>query len=181
MNKNQIYSLWPIYIGEFYNPEHQEIKDDLINFFSEYEKKNPKGREIGIAYNISINKYGAHHPMYKDKPLIFDAFASHIDHISQKPNSSHVLSDNHYSIQSLVSNKFWGTQYHPEFNFKYTGQILNARKNILLKEKLFSNNQIQSLIKDFKRPNNKSYSQSLLKDTLRHKELKNWLSYLRKN
>ena len=39
MNKNQIYSLWPIYIGEFYNPEHQEIKDDLINFFSEYEKK----------------------------------------------------------------------------------------------------------------------------------------------
>ncbi len=144
-------------------------------------KKNPKGREIGIAYNISINKYGAHHPMYKDKPLIFDAFASHIDHISQKPNRSHVLSDNHYSIQSLISNKFWGTQYHPEFNFKYTGQILNARKNILLKEKLFSKNQIQELIKDFKRPNNKSYSQSLLKDTLRHKELKNWLSYLRKN
>ena len=119
--------------------------------------------------------------MYKDKPLIFDAFASHIDHISQKPNRSHVLSDNHYSIQSLVSNKFWGTQYHPEFNFKYTGQILNARKNILLIEKLFSKNQIQGLIKDFKRPNNKSYSQSLLKDTLRHKELKNWLSYLRKN
>ena len=54
-------------------------------------------------------------------------------------------------------------------------------KGFLLKEKLFSKNQIQSLIKDFKRPNIKSYSQSLLKDTLRHKELKNWLSYLRKN
>ena len=144
-------------------------------------KKNPKGREIGIAYNISINKFGAKHPMYKDKPLVFDAFASHVDHISQKPNSSKVLSDNHYSIQSLVSNKFWGTQYHPEFNFKYTGEILNARKNILLKEKLFSENQIENLIKDFKNPNINSYSKSLLIDTIRHRELKNWLNFIRKN
>ena len=116
--------------------------------------------------------------MYKDKPLVFDAFASHVDHISQKPNSSKVLSDNHYSIQSLVSNKFWGTQYHPEFNFKYTGEILNARKNILLKEKLFSENQIENLIKDFKNPNINSYSKSLLIDTIRHRELKNWLNSL---
>ena len=69
--------------------------------------------------------------MYKDKPLIFDAFASHIDHISQKPNRFSCSSDNHYSIQSLVSNKFWGTQYHPEFNFKH-------RTNFKCKKKYFT-------------------------------------------
>ena len=144
-------------------------------------KKNPKGREIGIAYNISINKFGKMHPMYTKKPLVFDAFASHVDHISQKPNNSKILSDNHFSIQSLVTKNFWGTQYHPEFNFKYTGKILNARKSILLKEKIFTKNQITNLIEDYKKPSINSYSQSLLNDNIRNRELRNWLNYLKHN
>ena len=33
--------MWPTYLGEFYNPEHNAIKNDLINYFDEYMKKNP--------------------------------------------------------------------------------------------------------------------------------------------
>ena len=65
-----------------------------------------------------------------------------MDHVTTLPKNSKVLSDNHYSIQALSTSQFWGSQYHPEFNFKYTGQIMNARKKILLDEKLFSKNQI---------------------------------------
>ena len=74
MNKNQIYSLWPIYIGEFYNPEHQEIKDDLINFFSEYEKKNPKGREGLNKENINLyeSKYDLHHEKSESLSKLFN-------------------------------------------------------------------------------------------------------------
>tara|TARA_B100000242_G_scaffold262102_1_gene208300 strand:- start:92 stop:742 length:651 start_codon:yes stop_codon:yes gene_type:complete len=77
MNKNQIYSLWPIYIGEFYNPEHQEIKDDLINFFSEYEKKNPQGREGINKENINLyeSKYDLHHEKSESLSKLFNFFA----------------------------------------------------------------------------------------------------------
>ena len=143
--------------------------------------KNIKGREIGIAYNITLNNDGVKHPLYHKKPKIFDAFASHLDHITTLPKKSKVLSDNHYSIQALSSSRFWGTQYHPEFNFKYTGQIMNARKKILLNEKLFSKNQIEHLIKDFKKPKPNSYSKSLYNFKLRTLELANWMKWLKTN
>ena len=143
--------------------------------------KNIKGREIGIAYNITLNNDGVKHPLYHKKPKIFDAFASHLDHITTLPKKSKVLSDNHYSIQALSSSRFWGTQYHPEFNFKYTGQIMNARKKILLNEKLFSKNQIEQLIKDFKKPKPESYSKSLYNFKLRTLELANWMKWLKTN
>jgi GMP synthase (glutamine-hydrolysing) len=143
--------------------------------------KNIKGREIGIAYNITINQHGSSHPLYSKKPKIFDAFASHVDHITTMPSNSKVLSENHYSIQALSSAKFWGTQYHPEFNFKYTGQIMNARKKILLEENLFSKNQIEGLIKDFKKPKSESYSKSIYDFKLRTLELANWLKWIRQS
>ena len=39
MTKNTLFQYWPVYIGEFYNTEHGNIKKDLINFFKDYEKK----------------------------------------------------------------------------------------------------------------------------------------------
>ena len=141
--------------------------------------KNIKGREIGISFNISLNNYGKAHKMYKKKPLIFDAFASHLDHVTKLPNKSVALSDNHYSIQSLSTNNFWGTQYHPEFNFRYTGQILKARKKLLLDEKLFSKNQLESLILSYKNPHKDSYSNTINDFKIRTLELANWLKFLR--
>ena len=141
--------------------------------------KNIKGREIGISFNISLNKHGRTHKMYKKKPLIFDAFASHLDHVTRLPNKSVSLSDNHYSIQSLSANNFWGTQYHPEFNFRYTGQILKARKKLLLDEKLFSKNQLESLILSYKNPHKDSYSNTINDFKIRTLELANWLKFLR--
>ena len=142
--------------------------------------KNIKGREIGISYNISLNKKGKSHKMYNKKPLVFDAFASHLDHVTKLPKKAVALCDNHYSIQSLSGENFWGTQYHPEFNFKYTGQILKARKKLLLDEKLFSKNQIDSLILSYKKPHRNSYSNSLSDFKIRTLELSNWLKYLKK-
>ena len=46
MSNNKIHNMWAIPIGEFYNPEHKEIKNDLINFFKEYENSFPEGGPI---------------------------------------------------------------------------------------------------------------------------------------
>ncbi|MDA1283583.1 MAG: hypothetical protein O3C61_01500 [Proteobacteria bacterium] len=142
-------------------------------------KKNSKGREVGIAFNITLNEQGIKHDMYKNKPIVFDAFASHVDHITTKPEKSTLLAENHYSIQALVTKKFWGTQYHPEFNFHYTGQILKARKKILINEKCFTKNQLDKIIHAYKKPNQDSFSKSLINDKIRKRELSNWLKYIK--
>ncbi|MDC3322038.1 hypothetical protein OAV49_01175 [Alphaproteobacteria bacterium] len=142
-------------------------------------KKNPRGREVGIAFNITLNEQGIKHDMYKNKPIVFDAFASHVDHITTKPEKSTLLAENHYSIQALVTKKFWGTQYHPEFNFHYTGQILKARKKILINEKCFTRNQLDKIIHAYKKPSQDSFSKSLIDDKIRKRELSNWLKYIK--
>ena len=44
MNKNKISAIWPTYIGEFYNPDHDKIKLDLLNYFEQYKKEHPNLR-----------------------------------------------------------------------------------------------------------------------------------------
>ena len=66
MSKNQLHSFWPVLVGEFFNPEHILIKDELINFFTEYEKNLPEGnsqlkdKNYSGNYNLYQSKYDLH-------------------------------------------------------------------------------------------------------------------------
>ena len=66
MSKNQLHSFWPVLVGEFFNPEHILIKDELINFFTEYEKNLPEGnsqlkdKNYSGNYNLYQSKYNLH-------------------------------------------------------------------------------------------------------------------------
>ena len=64
--KGRINTFWPSLVGEFQNDDHQQIKESLINFFDEYEKKNPKGNKqlqdescVG-NYNLYQSDYDLH-------------------------------------------------------------------------------------------------------------------------
>ena len=59
-NKNKLSKLWPVYIGEFYNPNHDTIKNDLINYFDDYMKKNPNSRRGGENHNLYESAYNLH-------------------------------------------------------------------------------------------------------------------------
>jgi hypothetical protein len=52
----------------------------------------------------------------RDEAVNYDTSGSktdeYVDHVTTMPKNSKVLSDNHYSIQSLSTSKFWGTQYN---------------------------------------------------------------------
>ena len=37
--KGKINTFWPSLIGEFQNENHEQVKNDLLNYFNEYEKK----------------------------------------------------------------------------------------------------------------------------------------------
>ncbi|MBM3522632.1 MAG: type 1 glutamine amidotransferase [Alphaproteobacteria bacterium] len=102
---------------------------------------NPRGREIGVARRIQPNEEGRRHAMYRDKADAFDALCSHEDEIAALPAGSTVLASNAVSrIQSAVivdgARRFWGVQYHPEFEFATVAAIIATRAERHLREGL---------------------------------------------
>ena len=58
--KKKLNKLWPVYLGEFYNSDHTAIKNDLLNYFDEYIKKNPNSRKSGENYKLYESAYDLH-------------------------------------------------------------------------------------------------------------------------
>jgi len=86
-------------------------------------RRNPLGREIGVAREITLTDAGVAHPMYADKPPIFDSIAMHIDEVESLPSECSILAGNaHSPIQAAAmendARSFWGVQYHPEFDLE---------------------------------------------------------------
>ena len=51
--------MWPTLIGEFYNPEHEKIKNDLLIYFEDYMKNN-SSRKSGENYKLYESEYNLH-------------------------------------------------------------------------------------------------------------------------
>ena len=103
---------------------------------------NPKGREIGIARDITLNKVGETHPMFAGKGKCFDTFAVHMDEVETLPPNATLLASNAMSqVQALTiekgSNSFWGVQYHPEFDFHTMAVVYRRVSKALVKEGYF--------------------------------------------
>ena len=58
--KDHFTYLWPTLFGSFYNPNHFEIKDELINYIEEYKKNNPAGRKSGENFKLYESNYDLH-------------------------------------------------------------------------------------------------------------------------
>ena len=64
--QGKINTFWPSFIGEFQNQNHNSIKKDLLDYFDNYEKENPKGNKqlqdenyVG-NYNLYQSDYNLH-------------------------------------------------------------------------------------------------------------------------
>ena len=58
--KRKLNKLWSISLGEFHNPERNTIKNDLLNYFDEYIKKNPNSRKGRENYKLYESAYNLH-------------------------------------------------------------------------------------------------------------------------
>lgn len=102
-------------------------------------RKNPKGREIGIARGIALTDAGRAHPMYAGKPSPFEALAVHMDDVGRLPEGAVVLATNATSdVQAMAYERngasFWGVQYHPEFDFATIAAAFRRQAARLVKE-----------------------------------------------
>jgi len=102
-------------------------------------RRNPQGREIGIARNIALTTRGRDHLLFKGKADAFDALCSHQDEVATLPQGARVLAGNGTSaIQATEIDRgpqsFLGRQYHPEHTLATTAAIIAARMELLVAE-----------------------------------------------
>jgi GMP synthase (glutamine-hydrolysing) len=103
-------------------------------------RRNPRGRELGVARAISTTAAGRSHPLLAARPPVFDALCSHIDELEQLPSGAEVLAENELcAIQALAielpsGSIFFGTQYHPEFTLPVVAGLIEMRAAGLVAE-----------------------------------------------
>ena len=138
-------------------------------------KKGQNGSHRGIAHEININDNGLRHPLYEDKDQFFNTPAFNYDEVITLPNNATLLSSNKVNnvmgidFKSDLSN-IWGIQYHPEITYEKMITLINFRKEKLINNKSFNdeddlNTHIKIIEDEIK----------ITDKDLRMKELKNWL------
>ena len=143
-------------------------------------KRSMTGSHRGIAHDIEINSDGLQHPIYKNKNETFNTPAFNFDEVVKLPKNSILLASNPVNkvmgvnFKSGVSD-IWGIQYHPEITYDKMINLIHFRKDRLLNNKAFVdeqeiNNHVAMIAEENKKSN---------KD-LRMRELENWLNYLLK-
>ena len=143
------------------------------------EVKKSDKPHIGIANEISINKIGLMHQIYKGKDKKFNSPAFNFDEVVTLPDNAICLASNKINkIQSLFfevnKTKVLGLQYHPEIKYEKMIQLIEFRKKKLIEvRKVFKDEmEIEKHISIIK---NEIFLSS--KET-KMIELKNWLNQL---
>ena len=139
-------------------------------------KRCNKGAHRGIAHNVKINKNGLSHPLYKNKNETFNTPAFNFDEVATLPNNSTLLSSN--EINNVMGINFkngvsdiWGIQYHPEITYDKMITLIHFRKDRLLNNKAFiDEDEINSHVKMIAEEN------KITNKNNRMKELENWLN-----
>ena len=139
-------------------------------------KRCNKGAHRGIAHNVKINKNGLSHPLYKNKNETFNTPAFNFDEVATLPNNSTLLSSN--EINNIMGINFkcgvsdiWGIQYHPEITYDKMITLIHFRKDRLLNNKAFiDEDEINSHVKMIAEEN------KITNKNNRMKELENWLN-----
>ena len=97
----------------------------------------PRGREWLAARKVKV--LDKEHKMLSSKPELYDGLVMHLDEVSRIPEGALLLAENgHSDVQAfslpLGRCSFWGTQYHPEYNFSTMARLMNSREDMLLAE-----------------------------------------------
>lgn len=135
---------------------------------------NPRGREAGIAQDLTLNDAGRTHPMYAGKAETFECFTVHLDEVAEIAPGTKVLASNPVSPVQAASietggGRFWGVQYHPEFNAADMLRIFGNIAETLVTEGTYQSPDAVAQVCDRFKSGPNNY------DRL---ELKNWMARL---
>jgi GMP synthase (glutamine-hydrolysing) len=153
-------------------------------------RPNPLGREFGFARRIALTEAGRQHPMYREKPAVFEAVTVHRDDIEQLPPGAVVLASNDMGLQAVElpfgRARFWGVQYHPEYSYTEIAATTLRYAEALLREHWFADRPaMEAFVADLKllqeRPQDRylgwkhGLGPAMQDERLKLAELHNWL------
>ena len=146
-------------------------------------KVNPgkNGAHIGIASDVIINEDGKKNLIYKNKKIKFNTPAYNFDEVSEIPRGATILSsDNINNVMGVYfksgNSEIWGLQYHPDYEYWQMVNLSNERKDRMIKNKYFKNeNDFQNHINYIKEEDKKLDFEN------RTCEIKNWLNHIKLN
>lgn len=157
-------------------------------------RKNPKGREWGIARSIRLTEEGKKSPFLAGKPHQYDGFIMHLDEVTRLPAGATLLATNEHTHVQAVEVKhgngvFWATQYHPEYNLYEMARLIAARAEALVNEGFFSTIEAVAEYADKMRALHENPASQALRRELqigddiidpriRQQEMRNWIDYL---
>ncbi len=155
---------------------------------------NPKGREASLARKIHLTREGRAHPMFIDKPEVFDAFTNHTDEVISFPAGVVLLASNAHSRVQAVSvqykgGSFWAVQYHPEYDLRELINLTKVRKHALMGFGKFQTEEdADRYIKDLEaleRDENRAdltwrfgIDEDVTNSDIRLAEVRNWINYV---
>ena len=137
------------------------------------------GAHIGIASAVEINKEGQKNLIYKDKKIKFTTPAYNFDEVCEIPEGATLLSsDKVNNVMSVYfksgNSEIWGLQYHPDYEYYQMINLANERKNRMIKNEYFKNeNDFENHIDYIKEEDKKLDFEN------RTLEVKNWLDFIR--
>jgi len=135
------------------------------------------GAHIGIATDVKINDEGKKNLIYKNKKDIFTTPAFNFDEVIELPEDAKLLaSDSINRVMAIYfksgQSEIWGVQYHPDYEYWQMVNLSNARKDRLLNNNIFKNED------EFEKHVKYIEEQDLDFNNRTH-EVRNWLNNLK--
>jgi GMP synthase (glutamine-hydrolysing) len=154
-------------------------------------RPNPRGREFGFGRRIRLTSAGRAHPLFAEKPEVFEAPTVHRDDIETLPGGAETLAVNDMGLQAAVFSHargtFWGVQYHPEYDYLDLSAVARRYGSALIDGNVFSDaTAMQSFVTDMQTLQAHADDRPLLwkyglgpamrDEHIRRAELRNWLT-----
>jgi len=89
--KNEILKHWPTFVGEFYNPEHGQIKKKLLAYFEDYKKKQPSSRKSNENFNLYESRYNLHEEVNQDLQKVLQFISKCVFSVFQEASKPYIL------------------------------------------------------------------------------------------
>ena len=137
------------------------------------------GAHIGIATDVIINKEGQNNLIYKNKNTTFTSPAFNYDEVCQIPEGATLLSSDKINQVMAIhfkpgKSEVWGLQYHPDYEYHQMISLANARKDRIIKNKQFKDeNDFENHMNYIKEEDKKLDFEN------RTCEVKNWLDFIK--
>ena len=89
--KNKIMRHWSTVVGEFYNPDHDQIKKKLLTFFEDYKTKYPSSRKGDENFNLYESRYDLHQESNQDLQKVLQFISKSVFSAYQEASKTYIL------------------------------------------------------------------------------------------